>query len=97
MEAECANFEIARMARLLEVSRSGYYAWLHRLENPADAKVARNDLEAKILSIHRESNGTYGAPRITAELHDRGEVISKKQRCNSDERSWNRGYIPQII
>ncbi|KJF18315.1 IS3 family transposase [Acidithrix ferrooxidans] len=77
MEAECANFEIARMARLLEVSRSGYYAWLHRLENPADAKVARNDLEAKILSIHRESNGTYGAPRITAELHDRGEVISK--------------------
>ncbi len=54
-----------------------YYAWLHRIENPADAKVARDDLEAKILSIHKESNGTYGAPRITAELHDRGEVVSK--------------------
>jgi hypothetical protein len=54
-----------------------YYAWLHRLENPTDAEVARNDLEAKILSVHKESNGTYGSPRITAELHDRGEVISK--------------------
>ena len=54
-----------------------YYAYLQWLENPTDAKVARDDLEAKILSIHKESNGTYGAPRITAELHDRGEVISK--------------------
>ncbi len=54
-----------------------YYAWLQRLENPTDSKVARDDLEAKILSVHKESNGTYGSPRIIAELHDRGEVISK--------------------
>lgn len=65
------------MARLLEVSRSGYYAWLHRLENPTDAKAARDDLEAKILSIHKEFKGIYGSPRITTELHDRGETVSK--------------------
>ncbi|MGB6049724.1 MAG: IS3 family transposase, partial [Rhodococcus sp. (in: high G+C Gram-positive bacteria)] len=38
----------------------------------------RANLEVKILSIHQESKGVYGAPRITAELHDRGEVITEK-------------------
>ncbi len=38
----------------------------------------RADLEIKILAIHQESKGVYGAPRITAELHDRGEVITEK-------------------
>jgi len=76
MEAECANFEISRMARLLEVSRAGYYRWLCRREDPSEAQVRRLDLEARILVIHKESRGTYGAPRITAELHSNGETIS---------------------
>ncbi|MCD2158364.1 IS3 family transposase, partial [Rhodococcus cerastii] len=38
----------------------------------------RADLEIKILAIHQEPKGVYGAPRITAELHDRGEVITEK-------------------
>ncbi|WP_257209957.1 transposase [Rhodococcus erythropolis] len=32
----------------------------------------------KILDIHRESKGVYGSPRITAELHDGGEIITEK-------------------
>ncbi len=78
------------MPTLLEVSRSGQYAYPLRLENPTDTRVAIDDLEAKILYIHSESNGTYGAPWITAELHVRVESISKKSLSSfsSNERFW---------
>ena len=57
------------MCRVLEVSRSGYYAWLKR-EPPARAKANAQLLEA-VREIHDESDGTYGAPRVHAELVER--------------------------
>jgi len=68
MEAECANFEISRMARLLKVSRSGYYRWLAHRDIPSARQVRRNCLAKKITAIHSSSKDTYGALRITAEL-----------------------------
>jgi hypothetical protein len=67
--AECANFQITRMARLLEVSRAGYYRRLDVKDSdpPAEAVAQpRADLDAMILTHHRASKGTYGSPRITA-------------------------------
>ncbi len=58
MEAECANFEISRMARLLEVSRAGFYRWLSHRDRPSVAEQRRRDLSVKILTCHKESNGT---------------------------------------
>ena len=52
--------------RVLNVSRSGYYDWLHRLDSP---RVQENELLLKqIRQIHHESRGTYGSPRVHAEL-----------------------------
>jgi putative transposase len=77
MAVECANFEVKRMARLLEVSRAGYYRW-HEAQRrgPRVSEQRRCDLDAKILSFHKDSHGTYGEPRITQDLHENGEMVS---------------------
>lgn len=59
------------------VSRSGYYAWL--LRKPSDHKKRDEYLKAKIKEIHARSRGTYGAPRIYAELKFIGERTSQKR------------------
>lgn len=78
--AECAYFAIHRMARLLNVSTSGFYKHqgLSVRTRLGERLQRRADLEVKILDIHRESKGVYGSPRITAELHDGGEIITEK-------------------
>jgi putative transposase len=77
MATECANFEVTRMARLLEVSASGYYRWKAAQDRPAlPSEVRRADLDAKIISFHKASHGTYGSPRVTADLYEAGERVS---------------------
>jgi putative transposase len=76
--AECAAHDVTRMAELLGVSRAGYYKHLHTRTagEPTPRTQRRRDLEVKILAHHRASRGTYGSPRITADLHDEGERVS---------------------
>jgi putative transposase len=79
MDAEKATFSIVRMARLLEVSRSGYYDWVRReAAGPSLAEQRRADLTAKIVDFHAESDGTYGSPRILADLREAGEQVTGK-------------------
>ncbi|MFD4407766.1 IS3 family transposase [Nocardia sp. NPDC058499] len=75
-----AGVDVARMARLLHVSRSGYYEYRKRCGSTSLTPAAqrRADLSVKILAHHRESDGTYGAPRITADLREAGEQVSEK-------------------
>jgi len=58
------------MCRLLKVSPSGYYAWRTRPES----RRTRFDrvLTRSIRLVHAESDGTYGSPRVHAELKDMG-------------------------
>ncbi len=59
------------MCKLLEVSRSGFYAWLRRGESRRSRENRR--LTALIRQEHEESRETYGSPRIHAALKARGE------------------------
>jgi putative transposase len=76
--AECASHDVTRMAQLLGVSTSGYSKHLHILasDRVTSQVQRRRDLEVKILAHHRASRGTYGSPRITADLHAEGEQVS---------------------
>jgi putative transposase len=61
----------------LDVSRSGYYAWLNRGESK---RVKDNALLLnRIRAIHEKSDQTYGSPRITAELRAEGLSVNKKR------------------
>jgi transposase InsO family protein len=77
---EGERFAVRRMARLLTVSTSGYYAYAKRCAATvlAPRQQRRADLEVKIVQAHKDSRGTYGSPRITAELRDQGEVVGAK-------------------
>lgn len=77
MRANQAMYPVATMCRLLGVSTSGYYAW-HRRAPSARAESDAALLE-RINEIHRSSRGTYGAPRIHAELVDQGHAVSRKR------------------
>jgi len=71
-----AEFPIATMARVLGVPVSGYYAWRSRLAYAHDtADVA---LLRRIRTIHAVSHGTYGAPRIHAELQTEGTTVARR-------------------
>ena len=77
MSAHQAEFRIATMARVLGVSTSGYYAWRRR--PPSVRAQADVDLTARVEEIHTRSRGTYGTPRIHAELAEAGVAVSRKR------------------
>lgn len=78
IDAQKDTYEITRMTRLCEVSRSGYYAWKHRNDNPGPRARRRERLADRICHFHDESDGVNGAPRILADLRENGEVVSRK-------------------
>jgi len=77
MSAHQAFFPIATMARVLGVSTAGYYAWRSRL--PSARAIADDALLRRVRTIHAVSRGTYGAPRVHAELRAEGRAFGKKR------------------
>ncbi len=64
------RYPVRMMCRVLKVSRSGYYDWRGRPES--DRSRTDRELTGMIRRIHAESKGTYGSPRVSAELRDEG-------------------------
>lgn len=72
-------FSVKRLRRVLEVSRSGYYRWRAGIGARAARHAADEALAEKIRQVHAEYNGTYGSPRITADLRDAGGNVNRKR------------------
>lgn len=93
------TYGVKRLCRVLEVSRSGFYAWAGR---PPSARAVRDvQLAGLIGEVHRRSRRTYGAPRVHAELRRLDQRCSRKRvtRLMRDaglvgahaRRRWRRG------
>jgi putative transposase len=77
IDAAKEEFPVHRLCQVLEVSQSGYFAWKGR---PA-CRRQREDmvLLAHVRSAFTLSNGTYGSPRMTRELRDRGLAVGRRR------------------
>jgi putative transposase len=102
MKANRARWPIATMARLLGVSTSGYYAW--RVHEPSRQSCSDAQLLAHIRTLHASSRGTYGAPRIHAQLAREGVHVGRKRvarlmrlagLCGASRRRWPRTTRPR--
>jgi putative transposase len=77
IEREKAAHAVVTLCRVLGVSPSGYWAWRKRQPSPrarADERLTR-----RIWAIHQASRGTYGVPRIHAELVSTGTCCGRKR------------------
>lgn len=94
MRYECISrrrnqYPVKLMCKLLEVSRSGFYAWQGRPESQR-AQDDRHLLQ-QIKRIHAASGGVYGAPRITAELREEGYECGRRRVARLMRQAGLRG------
>ncbi len=68
-----------RLCTVLGIARSSFYYWRRTAADRAARRAADVHLAARIRAVHRESDGTYGVPRITAELREDGERVNHKR------------------
>lgn len=81
IDEEKTHHSVSRMARLLGVSRQGYYKHAHRArQGPGPRERANTELAGRIRTHHERSRGTYGAPRIQADLRERDGISAGRNR-----------------
>lgn len=77
IDQERNRFSVKALCRRYRVTRAAFYAWKRRGPSAHDRRDAF--LLTRIRSIFEASAGTYGSPRIHAELKDAGEKVSEKR------------------
>ncbi|WP_246081265.1 IS3 family transposase, partial [Nonomuraea mesophila] len=81
IHAEKGHHEVSLLARVLGVSRQGYYAWAARQRRGPSARARRDaELTERIRHHHQASDEIYGAPRIHADLRELDGVRVGRKR-----------------
>jgi transposase InsO family protein len=77
IHAEKALYPVTVLCQLLGVTRQGYYAFAKR---PPSARVREErSIRERLKVLHRESQGTYGSPRMLQALRSEGVLVSKRR------------------
>jgi transposase InsO family protein len=77
IKAKTGQFPVAWMCRRLGVSRSGYYGWQNR--KPSEHARRDEELRLKVKAMFDKFESRYGSPRLTDELRESGEKVSRKR------------------
>lgn len=70
------DYTVSRLCRVLGVSRTGYCQW--RVRQPSARTRANEALDTQVAAIHRQSRASYGRPRITEQLHQKGHRVGSE-------------------
>jgi transposase InsO family protein len=77
VDAEKAHFPIKVLCEVLDVSRSGFYAWKTR--PPSGREKSDERLAVEIAAAHAKSQKRYGSPRVHRALRKKGIRVGKKR------------------
>ncbi|MCX5867868.1 MAG: IS3 family transposase [Proteobacteria bacterium] len=75
-----SEFSVKKMARVLEVSRSGYYEWDGRLPSPRALTKLR--LKAEVRAVFEANGAIYGSLKVTEGLEKRGITCRRHRVAN---------------
>jgi transposase InsO family protein len=92
------EFNVGRCCEVLQVSRSGYYAWRHR--RPGPAAIRRKKLIEQIRVVHEQSHRVYGSPRVHQALEQQGlavceNTVARLMREQSIRAKSKRQFVPR--
>ena len=77
VDAEKAHFPVTVLCEVLDVSRSGFYAWKTRA--PSSRQQSDERLAVEIAATHAKSKKRYGSPRVHRALRKKGIRVGKKR------------------
>jgi hypothetical protein len=72
-------FGVEPILRVLEIPTSTYYGWVARRRRPSPRDIEEVWLGEQIERIHSDSGGTYGSPKVHAQLGREGIRVSRKR------------------
>ncbi len=97
IRAEKVNYTIKLLCRVMQVQRSGYYAWLKR--PLSERKKRDNALKVEIRACWKKHRKAYGSPRVFRHLRKEGVRIGRKrvERIMREEGICGRAARPRKV
>jgi len=80
------TFKMKTMARVLRVSRSGFYRWRNRQQQPSPRQIDRRRLDEAVKEAFENKKGRSGSPRLVLDLADAGHPHDRKTVASSMRR-----------
>ena len=86
MDEHQATFAVSAMSRVLDVSRSGFYAWRRRQSKPSLRRQQRERLDAAVKQAFEDRKGRSDAPRLMLDLAESCHRYDRKTIAESMRR-----------